>query len=90
MQGPPVLGREKVMQYQYLNSDQKRQMIESRLQQYEAEHFGHSLNLVVAQAQSEDDPTRATSIEQTQASLETLERAITAARGELAEIPEEG
>ena len=65
------------MDYKFLTPEQRRQIIEEQLAQFEAEHFGHELNKLRAENNpvlSEQD--RAQVVEASTQAMETIEAAI--------------
>jgi hypothetical protein len=71
--------------YEYLGPDERLQIVESRLRQYEAEHYSHSLNrraLELAVDLPEDE--KHAQLRQIDQRLASIERSIELHRDELA------
>lgn len=62
------------MEYTRLTTEQKQQMLESRLVQLEAEHFANYLNKQAAETLPDSDEKTAT-IEQAEANMSAIEAA---------------
>lgn len=68
------------MKYQYLDKDQQKAMLESRLRQLEQEHYGHSMILKNA------DPADEPAIKAAEEALKTIDRAYGAVQTELSAL----
>jgi hypothetical protein len=74
-------------QYSRLGADQKRQIIDSRLAQYEAEHYAQSLNRrTLERAVDVTDQEKDRQLEQIDRTLASIESSIELHRQELAEL----
>jgi hypothetical protein len=65
-----------------LTNEQRRQLVESRIAQFAAEAYQHTLNIKTAEQLNNEQ-----AVEAAQKSLETLEAAINVHQEELANIP---
>lgn len=69
--------------YEALSADQRFQIVERRLQQYEAEHFEHSLNRrALSDATDVTEEERAQQLDQIDRTLDNLARSIELHRSE--------
>lgn len=73
------------MEYEHVSKDQQVAILKGRLAGWEADHFGHEINLAALDA-SDAGETEKTS---TRTALRTLEASITAGRAKLAELESE-
>lgn len=75
------------MEYEKINTDQQVQMLEQRMAQYEAEHFGHVTNraLLLASPHAEDDDVQA-AIQNAEEAMATLDEAHANVKKEIAKL----
>lgn len=71
------------MEYQEITVDQRRQIIKGRLAGWEADHFGHTLNLAALNA---NGVTEGPDVDNTEKALATLAATIEVGREELAAL----
>lgn len=74
------------LKYQHLTDAEKANMLDARLQQYEAEHYQHTVNLQVLMAQPKGQRDSA-AIEQVQGAIDTIEHAHTQVMKERRQYP---
>lgn len=67
------------MEYSSLTKDQQRQILNGRIAGWEADHFGHEINLLALEANSASEEE----LKSTRDALTTLENSVLAARAEL-------
>jgi hypothetical protein len=73
------------MQYSELTKSQQIQLLTNRIQGWEADHYGHEINLAAGTAAGDESTIKAST-----EALAVLEASITSARGMLATLrPEE-
>ncbi len=63
------------MQYEKINDDQKKQMLDQRMAQYEQEHYNHAINLSLLKATGATDDATKTAIKQAEDAMTTLDKA---------------
>jgi hypothetical protein len=75
------------VEYEFLTAEQRLQIVEARLQQYEAEHYGHSLNKRALEGSSDiPEADKQQQLEQIERTLASLESSIDLHRRERAAI----
>ncbi|MEA2495168.1 MAG: hypothetical protein QOJ29_3079 [Thermoleophilaceae bacterium] len=78
------------LSYQYLSPEEQVQIVESRLRQYEAEHYSHLLNRRALERSVDlPDEDKRLQLAQLDQRLESIERSIELHRDELARAKEE-
>jgi SMC interacting uncharacterized protein involved in chromosome segregation len=82
-----VSGDEQSYDYEQLSPEQRAEIIDRRLAQYEAEHFEHSLNRkALASATDLDEGDKQRQLQQIDLVLENLARSIELHRAERAQL----
>lgn len=71
------------MDYSELDVDQQKQILKSRIAGWEADHYGHSINLAAGEAVKDKDTIFASN-----KAMKILESSITAGRAELEKLGE--
>ena len=74
------------MDYSFLGDDQRQQILQQRLAQYEAEYFQHSLNCRLLAASGDSSESTACAIAEAEAAMATLDAAHAGVLAELASI----
>jgi hypothetical protein len=62
--------------YSHLTTDQRKQILDQQILQFEQELFGHEMNKARLNALSEDDVQAQKAVEQANKAIETIENAI--------------
>jgi hypothetical protein len=74
------------MKYERINDDQKLQMLDQRLTQYEQEHYNHAVNLALLRATRAIDDGTKVAIKQAEEALATLDAAHANVKTEQAKV----
>lgn len=74
------------MKYEKINDDQKRQMLDQRLGQYEQEHYNHAINLALLKATGATDDATKAAIKQAEEAMVTLDKAHANVKTEKAKV----
>ncbi len=74
------------MKYEKINDDQKQQMLDQRLAQYEQEHYNHAINLALLKASGTTDASTKAAIKQAEDAMTTLDKAHANVKTEKAKV----
>lgn len=74
------------MNYEKINNDQKRQMLDQRLAQYEQEHYNHSINVRLLKASGVTDDATKAAVKQAEDAMKILDGAHANIKVEMAKV----
>lgn len=74
------------MEYEKITADQKKQMLDQRLAQYEQEHYNHSVNLTLLKATGATDEQTKVAIQAAEEAMNTLDEVHANTKAELNKI----
>ncbi len=74
------------MKYEKIDDDQKTQMLDQRMAQYEQEHYNHALNLTLLKATGATDDITKDAIKQAEDAMSTLDSAHANVKKERAKV----